>query len=218
MTVLVTGASSTIARETLRIVQERRPGEEVVRLGRSPGCAPVVDLRSMDQIDALADDVLQADRLLVCHGLLHAKDFLAQSPGEVIDSLTVNLLSTVRLVERALSVNPDLRAVVLGSESGFKGSFDGSYALAKAGLHAYVRRRRLSPRQQLVCVAPSVIGDAGMTTRRVDQDRVRERAATHPMGRLASSAEIAEFIYYLLYLDQGYINNAVIPVDGGKFA
>lgn len=63
-----------------------------------------------------------------------------------------------------------------------------------------------------------MIGDAGMTTRRADQDRVRDRAAAHPKGRLAISTEIAELVHYVLYQDHGYLNNVVIPVDGGTFA
>jgi acetoacetyl-CoA reductase len=217
MSLLVTGSSSTVAGALVRIVHERHPGERVIRLGRDPAADHQVDLRSLDQVDALPDELFRADRLLVCHGLLHAKDYLTQSPGEVIDSLTVNLLSTVRLVERGLHTNPDLRVVLLGSESGSHGSFDGSYALAKAALHAYVGWRRLQPHQQLVCVAPSVIGDAGMTTRRADQDRVRARADEHPKGRLATAAEVAELVHHLLYVDWGYLTNAVIPIDGGKF-
>lgn len=150
----MTGASSTIAREVARILRQRQPAEWIVRLGRGPGCAHVVDLGSLEQVDALPAEVFAADRLLVCHGVLQAKQFLVQRPSEIVHSLTVNLLSTVRLLERALSVNPEVRAVVMGSESGVKGSFDGTYALAKAGLHAYVRWRELAPGQQLVCIAP----------------------------------------------------------------
>jgi NAD(P)-dependent dehydrogenase (short-subunit alcohol dehydrogenase family) len=108
------------------------------------------------------------------------------------------------------------RVVVIGSESGFSGSYDSAYAAAKAGLHAYVETKRLKPRQQLVCVAPGIIADAGMTTRRPDKDALAARALEHPKRRFVTALEVAKLIRFLLYDDIGYLSGITIRMNGGQ--
>ncbi len=45
---------------------------------------------------------------------------------------------------------------------------------------------------------------------------VRQVAAIHPLGRLGSTAEVADVIGYLLSDTASYLTGAVIPVDGGR--
>jgi NAD(P)-dependent dehydrogenase (short-subunit alcohol dehydrogenase family) len=218
MRVLITGASTTIASSFVEKVQRFDPAADIVSLGRHPKCQLKVDLSDIEAVDAVAGEFATIDRFFLCHGLLQPRTLLQQTAANAAESLAVNLLSTVRLIEHALAINPAARIVVVGSESGYKGSFDDSYALSKAAINAYVRWRSLPHQsQQLVCLAPSMIIDAGMTTRRSDLDVVRQRAATHPKGRLLTAAEVAETAFYLLFQDGGYISNTVISMDGGKF-
>ena len=133
-------------------------------------------------------------------------------------SLAVNLTSTVRICEHLLTRNPRARIAVLGSES-FRGSFDTTYFLAKAGVNAYVQQRRLPhPGQQLVVVSPTIILDSGMTRRRHDPDRVAERAARAPKQRFLRSAEVSRLLHYVLYVDDGMLTNTVVSLNGGEFA
>lgn len=216
MRVLVTGATSRPAALFIDLVRTRVPGATITTLGRQSTADLQLDLNDLEALERLAPQLAAFDRVFVGHGWLQPKQILQQTPCEMIESFTVNVLSTVRLIERALTDNTSVRIVVLGSESGINGSFDGSYALAKSALHQYVRTRALhAVDQQLVCIAPSMIEDAGMTERRADQDRVRARARRHPKQRLLCSSEVAELAYFLLFTDQGYITNQVISIDGG---
>ncbi|WP_433456517.1 SDR family NAD(P)-dependent oxidoreductase (plasmid) [Streptomyces sp. CA-142005] len=208
-----------IAETFIDLVRRHRPTDEVLTLGRGVECTFKADLRDIEAVDDLRDELATVDRIFICHGVLSSKPLVEQSASEAADSLAVNLLSVVRLIEIALRVNPSVRIVAIGSESGIKGSYDDSYALAKAALHAYVGWRMPEfQEQQLVCIAPSMISDTGMTIRRADQERVEERARSHPQGRLLTSAEVASFAYHLLYQHSSYLTNTVIPMTGSKFA
>lgn len=161
------------------------------------------------------DALAMAARHVLAGGLLHGKRIAEQSPDEIRESLHANLLRPVLLCEAILARNPAARICVVGSESGFKGSHDTTYALAKAALHAYVETRRISGEQQLVCVAPSIIWDSGMTRRRGDRDELAARAAAHPKGRFLMAEEVARMIRFLLYEDKGCTTNTVVRMNGG---
>jgi NAD(P)-dependent dehydrogenase (short-subunit alcohol dehydrogenase family) len=174
------------------------PGEEVVWVPRD------------------ADMPTGATRHLFCAGLLRSKSADMQTNREIIEGMTVNLWSVTDQIERIMSANDLARVCVLGSESGFSGSFDGTYAEAKKELHQYVESKKLKPLQQLVCIAPSIISDCGMTTRRLDLDNLEARRATHPKRRFLRAAEVARLVHFCLYVDKGYLSGTVIRLHGGR--
>lgn len=49
-------------------------------------------------------------------------------------------------------------------------------------------------------------------------DHLNDLAAAHPMGRLASSAEIAQTVVWLCSTKSSFITGASIPIDGGFLA
>jgi 3-oxoacyl-[acyl-carrier protein] reductase len=158
-----------------------------------------------------------ADRYLFCAGVLRNEPVERQTDGEISESFRVNCAQVIAGCERIIKHNPRARICVIGSESGFAGSFDGIYAAGKAGLHRYVETRRLlSACQQLVCVAPGIIEDSGMTRRRTDMDALKARVERHPKRRFLKAEEVARVVHFLLYVDQGYITNQVIRMNGGE--
>jgi NAD(P)-dependent dehydrogenase (short-subunit alcohol dehydrogenase family) len=158
-----------------------------------------------------------ATRYLFCQGMLMPHRLVDQTPTQTAESFMVNVGSVIKECDRLIETNPNARICVIGSESGFAWSFDGAYAASKAALHRYVEARRVKwSMQQLVCIAPGIVEDAGMTRRRKDADNLDARRAKHPKGRFLTSAEVASLVHHVLYVDQGYICNTVIRVNGGE--
>lgn len=167
------------------------------------------------RIDPSDPSSLIADRYVLAAGVLYSKRIAEQTPYEIETSLRVNLTDTMRLCEMILERNADARICIIGSESGYRGSWDQTYAVAKAGLHRYVETRAVSRRQQLVAVAPHIIADSGMTQRRSDLAECMARAAQTPRGRYITAIEVARMVHFLLYVDQGFVNNTVVRMHGG---
>lgn len=170
---------------------------------------------SVVRIDSANPSALIADRYVLAAGVLYSKRIVEQTREEIETCLRVNLTDTMRLCESILEGNPAARICVIGSESGYRGSYDQTYAAAKAGLHQYVETRKVGKRQQLVAVAPHIIADSGMTRRRVDYEECMRRAEETPRGRYITAIEVARMVHFLLYVDQGFTNNTVVRMHGG---
>ena len=160
-----------------------------------------------------------AEKYLFCAGLIHQKRASHQTDDEIRDAFEVNAVSVIRECERLIENNPNARICVIGSESGFKGSFDAVYAVAKAGLHRYVETKRLKyPDQQLVCVAPTCVLNTGMNRQR-NADGVaslERRRLLHPKMRWLQPMEVARMIHFLLCVDEGYTTSVVVRMSGGE--
>lgn len=159
----------------------------------------------------------EALRHVFAQGIIRPKKVVEQSAKEIEQSLWVNAMMTIEQCEMIFAANAYARVLVIGSESGFAGSFDGTYAAAKAAVHRYVETKKLrSPGQQLICIAPSIMGDSGMTLARADKDSLVKRVANHPKARFLTLAEVASLMHHVLYIDTGYLSGVVIRMNGGQ--
>lgn len=208
--ILLTGTNSKICQEFKKLLSS---GCELIEISRQ-----ICDFSDLDQIDKIADKIKEADKIVLCHAVIGTERFLGRTQDDILESLKVNLLSYVKIIELALD-NPKVKIVAIGSESGVKGSFDIPYALSKFALHKYVEERKTSfPDQQLVCIAPSTISDSVMTMNRKDQQNVINSINQSPKRRGIYSREVANLIYFVLFGNWDYINNTVIHMNGGKYA
>ena len=165
------------------------------------------------------DLIKKCDKIFLCHSVLSNKKHLLKSEHEIHQQININLLSKIKICEISLKYNPKARIIIIGSESGIKGSYDIIYALSKASINKYVEERKIFKKeQQLVCVAPSTILDGKMTLRRKDKHNVRKSINNNPKKRGLYSKEISKLIYDLSFSNTDYITNTVINVNGGKFS
>jgi NAD(P)-dependent dehydrogenase (short-subunit alcohol dehydrogenase family) len=192
--IAVTGYNTTIVKELSQFLPKQ---ETVVRLG--------------DHKEGTCN------RYLLAAGVLHNKRIVDQADSEAQESMRVNALGPIRSCELILLNNPKARICIIGSKAGEAGSYDQVYAAAKAGVHNYVRNARITGDQQIVCIAPTIIMDSGMTQRRNEDGMksLRRRVSEHPKERFLKAKEVARLVYFLLYLDEGYITNTVIEMKGG---
>lgn len=173
----VTGLRTTIVQELAKLTDE-----PISRIGGS----------SHQWFDA-DFQIPEANRFVLAAGVLYGKHINDQTVYDIATGLAINLISPMRICEQILVENGRARICVIGSESGFSGSFDAVYAAAKAGLHSYVTTRKVLPTQQLVAVAPPIISDSGMTKRRGDYPEVLKKRKT------VTAQQVAIVVHQLLY-------------------
>ena len=157
----------------------------------------------------------RAHRYLFCQGLLRAKRLEEQTSDELDEGYAVNCRSIVEACQTILGENDRARICIIGSESGYRGSFDGAYAAAKRDLHAFIESVAVRGDQQVVGISPSIVSDAGMTLRRADTDNLERRSSEHPKGRFLTSKEVADLAFFCLYGASDYLTNHVIRLHGG---
>ena len=208
------GANSKIIKELSLMLDKSDKIKKVNKFDRNK-----LDFSIITQEQLKSAINLSSDYYIISVGVLYPKRILEQSEEEINLSINVNLLSIVKICDYLLENNDKAKIIIVGSESGKKGSYDTTYFLTKAALSAYVKERKItSENQQIVIVSPSVIQDAKMTTSREDHDNININRDAHPKKRLLNSVEVANVIFFLIESGLDYITNTEIEVNGGKFA
>lgn len=172
-------------------------------------------LPEWEQVVRIDGEPPMCERYLLCAGVIRSKTLCEQTQAEIDETFHVNCIRPMQLCDVILAQNENARICVMGSESGVAWSYDGAYAAAKAALHRYVETKKLSPNQQLVCVAPSIISDTMMTMARKDTENLQRRKDSHPKKRFLTAIEVARLVHFLLYVDEGYLSGQVIRMNGG---
>jgi 3-oxoacyl-[acyl-carrier protein] reductase len=233
----VTGGSSGIGAAIVRALA--RAGHEVVfTVGRSiedaaalaaqeSGVSAVpVDLSDAAAVRALADRLAAADPgydgFVHCAG--HAYDRLSMAGGDaaVAALMQVNALSMTTLYRALL---PGMlkrrfgRVVLIGSVAADRGSRGNAfYAMSKAALGGFMRSSVAEVAGRGVTV--NLIAPGFIATRMLEaypdiHDRAKARVPAAALGRPADVSAAAAF---LMSEEAGYINGAVLAIDGGLSA
>jgi NAD(P)-dependent dehydrogenase (short-subunit alcohol dehydrogenase family) len=140
-----------------------------------------------------------------------------ESFARVVDT---NLTGAYRLAKRASRSMIRARfgrVVLVGSVVGLMGSpGQANYAASKAGLVGLARSlaRELGGRGVTFNVVAPGFVETDMTAA-LPEARRAEILAAVPLKRMASPAEVAEAVRYLVSDGAGYVTGAVLPVDGG---
>lgn len=189
----VAGATSAIAGEFCRLLPD----------GENAMC------------DRLLELPLGLDRYLICTGYLAGKRLGDLTAQEAELTWRRNFIEPARFCDLAFAANPKTRICLIGSESGYRGSYDMAYAGAKAALHLYVETKALDrPEQQLIALAPTIIADADMTMRRPDQIALAARARATRHGRWLMAREVAAQAYQALFIASPFLSNTIIRMRG----
>ena len=156
------------------------------------------------------------ERYVLCAGVLAGKNARDIDDAEAIQTFRVNFLDVVRFCDELFEKNARARGCAIGSMSGILGSYDTAYAGSKAALHLYVETKKLlHPTQHLVCVAPTIIEDSGMTQRRADLEEVLQRGKQRRLQRWLRAEEVARIAHFALQEDA--LCNTVVRATGGNW-
>tara|TARA_A100001035_G_C27749326_1_gene485619 strand:+ start:218 stop:886 length:669 start_codon:yes stop_codon:yes gene_type:complete len=204
------GTNITITRQLIK------KGFLVNQFGRNT--SPSIDFEHKDLKEKIKKiiDMQSTNKYLIISGFLQSKKIFDQNKEEISKSFFVNAVGAVLFAEYLFSQKPNARLIIIGSESGFKGSFDLSYALSKSSLKLYVQQKKLKVNQQILLLSPSTIDNFGMTLRRTDKDNLKKYKENHPKKRFLNSSELIDLIINL-FASTSYLTNIEISVNGGKF-
>lgn len=154
------------------------------------------------------------NKIIISSGLLLPKNTIEKSIEEIHSSYSVNLIMPVLLTELLLQKYSDINILLIGSESGIKGSYDTEYWLSKAALNSYVKERKVSINQKLNIICPSMIIDSPMTINRKDYSSISTK--NQPKEKFLKSKDVIQLCESIL--NNNYICNSIIEINGGKFA
>jgi 3-oxoacyl-[acyl-carrier protein] reductase len=178
----------------------------------------VRELASWEELLAQLDDV----HVLVNNAArTEFRSFFEIDLGEWDDVLATNLRGTYlgcRVFGAAMRDQGAGRIVNLASDAAFaaSGASGPHYAASKAGVVAVTRRAatELAPHGVTVnVIAPAAID--GPHAREVLRDRLDEKLADIPVGRLGRAEEVAALVSFLVSDEASYLTGATLDVNGG---
>jgi beta-ketoacyl ACP reductase len=226
--VLVTGGNRGIGYAIATAFVAR--GDKVAITHRGSGEGPAgtlavrCDITDAAQIDAAFTEVEQAhgpvEVLVANAGVTEDTLLLRMSEEQFTRVVDTNLTGAFRVIKRASKGM--LRAkwgriVLISSVVGLSGGAGQvNYAASKAGLVGVARSvtRELGSRN----ITANVVAPGFVVTDMTDALTEDQRAAALkqiPAGRYGDPADIAAAVTFLASDEAGYVNGAVLPVDGG---
>ncbi|WP_214404850.1 3-oxoacyl-ACP reductase FabG [Pseudonocardia lacus] len=181
----------------------------------------VTDSAAVDAAFSTVEDKHGPVQVLVSNAGITDDGLLMRMSEESFTSVVdTNLTAAYRVAKRASRGMLKAKAgrmVFVSSVVGLLGSAGQvNYASAKAGLVGLARSvaRELGSRGITANVVAPGFVDTDMT-RKLSEARRKEILGQVPLGRYASTEEIAAAVTWLASDGAGYITGAVIPVDGG---
>jgi 3-oxoacyl-[acyl-carrier protein] reductase len=225
--VLITGGNRGIG---LAIAQAFVDAGDAVAVTSRAGTAPeglfavACDVTDQDSVDAAFVAVEERNgpvQVLVANaGITQDTLVLRMSDDDWSSVLDTNLTGAFRVARRAS--RSMLRArwgrlLFVSSVVGLSGSAGQvNYAASKAGLVGLARSlaRELGSRAITANVVAPGFVDTDMTAA-LGEARRTEILGQVPLGRYASTSEVAAVVRFLASDDAAYVTGAVIPVDGG---
>ncbi|MGN9838436.1 SDR family NAD(P)-dependent oxidoreductase [Nonomuraea sp. H19] len=221
-----------LLREKGTVVAVERDADALAWAG--PGVIPVIGDAADEQAAARAADLAQESGTLtgwVNNAAVFRDASVHSSPvGEVRALIAANVdlavVGCATAVRRFLAASTPGAIVNITSHQATR-AVPGSlpYATAKAATEGLTRSLAVEYGKHGIrvnAVAPGTVATeryASFLASRTPEEAaaVEEQLATlHPLGRVATSAEVASVVAFLLSDDAAFVNGATVPVDGGR--
>jgi len=240
--VVVTGGSKGIGRSVaLKFAEEKakiiivhydpdeQASREAIDLLERCDCNPEshkVDVSSKQEVDDLFKDIIsrhgRVDVLVNNAGIAKDGLLLRMSESDWDTVLNVNLKSVFNCTKAVLKSMIKQRKGAIVSIASVAGQIgnagQANYAASKAGIMGFTKTiaREVASRGITVnAVAPGFI-NTEMTAALPDK-AIEYYLQQIPLGRLGSTEDVAEAVYWLCSSSAGYITGQIIHVNGGMF-
>jgi 3-oxoacyl-[acyl-carrier protein] reductase len=235
---LVTGAAAGIGRGAAMLLAARgaaavhlvdldpaglaEAAAEIEDAGAAAHCH-AVDAGDWAAVEQLVPGLGPVSLLVNAAGNTSSSAFLDLERDEWDETLHSHLRSTFvtcRLLAPGMVERGDGRIVNVASVAGKRGGgFLGrtAYAGAKAGVNGLTKAmaRELAPHVRVNAVNPGLTDTRRLESLRADPEIWSRCLAAVPLGRIASPAEVAAAILYLLSNASAYVTGETLNVDGG---
>ncbi len=234
-TILVTGASSGIGKETA--VACSRMGASVFITGRDVDrlqetaaqlATPVagqlsVDLTSTDGISQLVAALPPLDGAVLCAGNSTTLPLQFGTREKFDEMFDVNFFAPVELLRMMYKKKLLVKgaSVVLLASIGGTRSFmpgNGVYGASKAALNSimkYAAREYASRRVRVNSICPGMVDTPLIHRGTITEEQLAEDAKRYPLGRYGQPADIANGAIYLLSDASSWLTGHDLVIDGG---
>lgn len=237
-TVLVTGASSGIGREVVRLFAKNNYNVVITYNSDKKGALELesevnsgnntlvlkCDISNEEDIikmvNSVRDKFISIDVLVNNAGIAIDTTFEDKTKANFMKILEVNLVGTFlvsKYVSEIMLKNKNGRIINISSTNAIDSYYVESldYDASKAGIISLTHNlaNYLSPYVNVNCVCPGWVdtrmnSDISLEFRKKQEDKIL-------LGRFANPREIANVVYFLSSEEASYINDSIIKVDGG---
>lgn len=234
-TVLVTGASSGIGRQTA--IECSRMGASVVLSARNEdrlqetlssmeGDGHKVipaDLLNQDQLENLVSSITPVDGVVLCSGKGLTLPMQFATRDKLDDIFNTNFYAPfelLRLLYKKKKIQKQGSVVVLASLGGtqiFSGS-NGVYGASKAALNSammFCAKEFSSRKIRVNCICPGMVDTPLIHRGTVTEKQLIENAKLYPLGRYGKPEDIAYAAVYLLSDAASWVTGQDFVLDGG---
>jgi len=234
-TVLVTGASSGIGKQTAINIAQRGgqliiSGRNMERLAQTYECLLgkdhmliQADLTIPDSRNRIADSIPEIDGLVNCAGQIKLYPHRVYSEKRLLELFSINyqasMLLTAELVNKK-KIRDEASIIFVTSIISIVGTeINGIYAGTKGALSGTMKclALELAPRKIRVnCISPAFV-KTPMLERISSQVDISNFERLHPLG-LGEAEDVANSIVYLLSNESRWVTGTNLIIDGGYSA
>lgn len=237
-TILVTGASSGIGRQTaiecskiganivITARNEKRLSETLAALDTSNGQnhqMVIADLSSQEGVNALVDALPELNGVSLNAGIVKTLPVKFINNDDLQEVLNVNMMGPVLLTQRLLKkkkIGKGASFVFTSSIGGVMISTVGNtmYGISKGGLNAFMKGLALEMAAKGIrsnSVNPGFVDTNILAAGTISEEQLEENKKRYPLGRFGKPEDIAYAIIYLLSDASSWVTGHTLVIDGG---
>ena len=234
-TVLITGASSGIGRETA--LECAHMGASVVLTGRdrdrldetmsliegNDKASIIADLTVADDVERLIEALPSLDGAVLCAGNSTTLPLQFGTRDKFDDMFDINFFAPVellRLLYKKKRLNKGASVVLIASIGGTHRFMPGNgiYGASKAALNSvmkYAAREFASRRIRVNSICPGMVDTPLIHRGTITEEQLAEDAKRYPLGRYGKPSDIAHGAVYLLGDASSWLTGHDLVIDGG---